>query len=239
MIYIAICDDDEQSVIELKQRLLSLLKENNIIAKISIYSQSNLFWYDIEEGMYFDLILTDIEMPHINGMQLAEYIHDYLPNSLIIFITSHLKYAIDAYELSIFRYIPKDSIDLKLNHAILDAFKLITMQSKCTYCINMPSRIEKIPYQTILHIERTGKNSVITLADGSQTKVRKSLSTVAKELNSEDFIYINRGNLVNIQHVMKIKNDIVELRNGTRLSASHTKVESLKKRIYEFWDEKI
>ena len=110
MIYIAICDDDEKTIVQLRKRVQMLLKENNIVAKISEYSQSRLLQYDVQEGKYFDLILSDIEMPQIDGMKLAEYIKKYLPEVFIIFITSHTKYAIDAYELSVFSYVPKLSL---------------------------------------------------------------------------------------------------------------------------------
>lgn len=49
---------------------------------------------NINEGHFYDLILTDIQMPHIDGMELAANIRKHLPNSLIIFITAHSKYAL-------------------------------------------------------------------------------------------------------------------------------------------------
>lgn len=54
MIYIAICDDDEKTIVQLRKRVQMLLKENNIVAKISEYSQSRLLQYDVQEGKYFD-----------------------------------------------------------------------------------------------------------------------------------------------------------------------------------------
>ena len=145
----------------------------------------------------------------------------------------------DAYELSIFRYIPKNSLNTRLPHALKDAINMINIQSEKYYTIEMPSRIEKIPYHKILYIQREGKNSVITLTDNSVTKVRKSLTQVFKELKSEDFIYVDRGDIVNLAHIMGIKDQIVELKNGIRLSASHSKLDQIKARLSEFWGEQI
>lgn len=239
MIYLAVCDDEEQSLTVLKKRVNALLREHGIHAEMTGYSQSRLLQYDIEEGKYFDLVLSDIEMPCIDGMQLAEYIKKRLPEALIIFITSHMKYAIDAFELSIFRYVPKNNMDSRFSHALLDAVKMIETRSNQTYCIDMPTRMEKIPYRNIRYIERDGKNSVINLTDGSTAKVRKSLSNVLKELDSEDFVFVDRGNIVNIQHIMKIINGCVEVEGGVRLFASHARLEQLKKKVSAFWGERI
>lgn len=239
MIYIGICDDDEISANLLKKKIMEILNDNRIVANICVYSQSRLLQYDIEEGKYFDLILSDIEMPDIDGRDLAKYIKNYLPDTLIIFITSHIKYAVDAYELSIFRYIPKNILDIKLKYAVMDALKLVMSKSDQTYIINMPSRIEKIPYQRILYLQREGKNTIITLTNGSETRVRKSLTNVVKELNSEDFVYVDRGSIVNIQYIMRVKQGFVELSDGTQILASHAKIEQIKKKISEFWGERI
>lgn len=239
MIYIAICDDDEKALADLRQRIEILLKENQVLATIFEYSQSRLLQYDINEGKYFDLILSDIEMPDIDGMDLAAYTKKYLPEALVIFITSHTKYAIDAFELSIFRYVPKSALDSRLPHAVLDAIKLISSRSDRVYYINTPTRVEKIPYQKILYIEREGKNSIIKLTDGSTSSVRKSMAALIKELDSEEFAFIDRGNIVNIRYIMKIKDGSVELENGIRLLASRAKIEQIKKMVSDYWGEKI
>ena len=69
--------------------------------------------------------------------------------------------------------------------------------------------------------------------------MRKSLATVVKELNSDEFVYVDRGNIANVRNIMKIKDGNVELENGVRLFASHARVEEIKKKVCEFWGDRI
>lgn len=71
MIQIAICDDSEVSLQNLNQAVTDILKSNHELAEITLYRESKFLNYDINEGHFYDLILTDIQMPHIDGMELA------------------------------------------------------------------------------------------------------------------------------------------------------------------------
>lgn len=85
--------------------------------------------------MFYDLILLDVEMPGSSGMEITQQIKGFLPNVRIIFVTSHTEYAIDAFELLIFRYIPKNNLEVKLTAAVRDAAKLIELEAWQEYTI--------------------------------------------------------------------------------------------------------
>lgn len=239
MLYVAICDDDKEILKILKEQVNNFLRENNRLAEVMAYTQSELLFYDIQEQKHFDLILSDIEMPKMNGMELAGYIKSYLPQVFIIFITSHIKYAIDAYELSIFRYVPKNMITERLKPALQDVFSMIDLQASDFYKIETLSRVEKIPYKNILYIQREGKNAVIVQSDGAISKVRKSLSQVFDELVQADFVYIERGTIVNLMHVMSVNDRTIKLTNGICLYPSHAKLEEIKCKLSKFWREHL
>ena len=107
MLHVAVCEDDSSLLANIKNKVQNYFKEKNIMAMLETYDRSDLLKYDIQEGKYFDLVLSDIEMPDTDGMKLAEQVRSCLPDAIIIFVTAYLKYAVDAYELDIFRYIPK------------------------------------------------------------------------------------------------------------------------------------
>ena len=235
MLKIAICDDDLAAVRLHREIAEDCLRQCGSAGEIEEYTTSDNLLYDItEDHFFYDLILLDIEMPGSSGMEIAEKIKPFLPSIKIIFITSHIEYAIDAFELSVFRYVPKDDIDKRLPSAIKDAVKLIELEEGRNYIIQTSSRLEKIPYKLIYYIDRDGKNANIVTENGS-SKVRKSLAQVYDELNAEEFIYIDRGCIVNLIHIMQIKDGMAVLKNGASLSISRSHLQKVKEQINRYW----
>lgn len=239
MLRIAICDDDNSAVMANKEITEKCLSQSGSVGRIDTYTSSDNLLYDItEDNFFFDLILLDIEMPGNTGMEMAEKIKPCLPNVRIIFITSHIEYAIDAFELSIFRYVPKNDIEKRLSAAVCDAVKLLRLEEGKIYTIQTKSRLEKIPCKEIYYIERDGKNASIT-ATGGVSKVRKSLQQVYGELDAEEFIYIDRGCIVNMIHIMQVKEGMAVLKNGVSLPISRTHLQEVKAQINNYWGRHI
>ncbi|MCR4586257.1 MAG: LytTR family DNA-binding domain-containing protein [Lachnospiraceae bacterium] len=240
MLKIAICDDEQEMVEEHKRVAEDCLRECSEPGQITEYTVPENLLYDIcEDKFYYDMILLDIEMPGFSGMDVAGKIKPYLPDVKIIFITSHIEYAIDAFELSIFRYVPKDRREIKLPVAVRDAIGLLTLEGGKVYTIQSGSRLEKIPYKDILYIQRDGKNAGIVAENGKVTKVRKSLQQVFDELGSEEFIFTDRGCIVNIIHVMQIKDSEAVMKGGERLPVSRSHLQDVKHKLNSYWGEHI
>ncbi len=240
MLSIAICDDEREMVDEHRRMAEDCLRECEMAGKITEYTVPENLLYDIcEDKHYYDLILLDIEMPGFSGMDVAGKIKPYLPDVKIIFITSHIEYAIDAFELSIFRYVPKDRRETKLPSALTDAIRLLGLEGGKVYTIQGAGRLEKIPYKDILYIQRDGKNAGIVDCRGNVTKVRKSLQQVYDELGSEEFIFTDRGCIVNIIHVMQIKDSEAVMKGGEHLPVSRSHLQDVKLKINSYWGEHI
>lgn len=239
MLHIAVCDDEKDAIQIHKKITEDCLKQCKSAGKITAYTVSDHLLCDItEDGFFFDLILLDIEMPGCSGMELAEKIRPYLPNVKIIFITSHMEYAIDAFELSVFRYVPKNDINRRLPAAVWDAIRLLELEEGKTYTIQTSSRLERIPCKEIYYIERDGKNARITYA-GGVSKVRKSLQQVYEELGTEEFIFTDRGCIVNLIHIMQVKNGMAVLKNGASLPISRSHLQDVKAQINDYWGTHI
>ena len=160
MFRIAVCDDELNMVTQHAEAVRESLRCCGCTGEVLTYTCSDNLLADItEESFFFDLILLDIEMPGLTGMELAKKIKPCLPDVKIIFITSHIEYAIDAFELSIFRYVPKADKEKRLPAALADAFGLLALGQDKTYTIQAGSRLERIPHKRILAIWKDGKNA--------------------------------------------------------------------------------
>ena len=155
LVRIAICDDEKEAVTLHEEIIKDSLQSCGIGYEITTYTYSSNLLSDIaEDGFFYDLLLLDIEMPDVTGMELSKRIKPFLPNIKVIFITSHMEYAIDAFELSIFRYVPKNELEKRLKTAVTDAAKLIELEVGKEYIIQTAGRMEKIPYRDIFYIQR-------------------------------------------------------------------------------------
>lgn len=106
------------------------------------------------------------------------------------------------------------------------------------YTIQTNSRLERIPCKDIYYIERDGKNASISTA-GGVSKVRKSLQQVYEELDAEEFIYIDRGCIVNMIHIIQIKDGMAVLKNGVSLPVSRSHLQEVKAQINNYWGAHI
>lgn len=239
MIQIALCDDEEQAVVREEALVKACLQAQGIGCAITTYTQSQNLLDDItDDGFFYDLILLDIEMPGLSGMDLPRRLRAFLPNVRIIFVTSHTEYAIDAFELSIFRYVPKHNLEAKLPAAVLDAAKLIELETGRTYVLQSAGRLEKLLYRDIFYIRREGKNAALVTANGIR-KVRKSLQQVFDELNAPEFLFLDRGCIANLLQIMQIRGSVAVLKNGEELPISRSHLQDVKEKINRFWGEQI
>ena len=187
-------------------------------------------------------------MPGISGMELAERIHGLLPDALMIFVTAHYKYAVDAYALHIFRYIPKNQLKGRLSHSLKDAVSLLEIQNTASYIISSQNRLERIPLKEILYIEKDGKNALfhtvpatnqLEVPAKSDRRIRKTLAEIFEELDSEEFYFIERGFIVNLRHVTGISHTDCILTDQTRRPVSQSRLPEFKKKLNTYWKDKI
>ena len=111
MIRIMILDDDEMYLKKEKDITEQYFAEKNVDCTVTTYQNVEWFLLGLNEEK-FDMYILDIRMPGENGIEAAREIRRLYPDPVIIFITNFVDYAIEAYEVNTYRYIPKVSVSL-------------------------------------------------------------------------------------------------------------------------------
>lgn len=73
----------------------------------------------------------------------------------------------------------------------------------------------KISYDDIIYIYKEGQNAKFVLKDG-ETQERISLRKVAEKLSDDEFVFVERGYIINLSHIKKISSREIELSNGEK-----------------------
>lgn len=239
MIRIAICDDVQKDALTVEHVTKEALRAERIPCETQVYLRADNLVADVEDdGTCYDLFLLDIEMPGLHGMDLPDRIHTTLPDSITIFVTSHIEYAVDAFELSVFRYVPKADLVSRLGRAVVDAARFILLQTDREYIVETSGRFEKIALKDILYVHKDGKKCIIAAGD-RETKIRKSLESVHEELGSDDFMLIDRGLLVNMAHIVRVEDRQAVLENGQSFPISRRRLQEVRSALAHFWGERL
>lgn len=238
MIHIGICDDDAVMRKRMEQIAEKCCEGIESICKKSIFANSGALLNEIKDGTYFDLFLLDIEMPKMDGIDLAGKIRKYLPDSLIIFVSGYNKYIYESFKVQPYRFVPKSEIDKMLQAAVRDALKQIADQEGKCLVIENQRVLERVPMKHIVYIWHRGKYAYIEKTDGSVAKVRKTLKQVYSELPDGDFVWADRGYILNISKIVRITGEEILLTNDARIDVNKDRLTDLRNQLRKYWVEK-
>lgn len=238
MIKVAIVDDGteaaESTRIIVEKCAGRLLKSGK--AEIHVFNRSELIACELREGTYFDIFLLETKMPVINGLDLAKYIRSIQKEGYIVFLTSHPEFAVESYYKNIraYQYILKDTIKKRLPEVLDEIFEECIREEDQYYYIFNQYRTERIRFHDIIHVKKDGKNCILAAKDGIHTD-RTTIMKVKQTLNLPIFILIDRGSIVNVEHIEKICKKEVHMNNGDVLEISRANVRAVRDKVHQYW----
>lgn len=175
-------------------------------------------------GLDFDLLISDIEMPGIDGLTLAESVK----NKLVIFTTAYKEYAADAFDIDAVDYITKPVKIERLQKAAYKALERLNQQSQTIKSITLNTDKGKaiLYFDQIILIKTSSNDSrdkEVLLLDGS-VQVLKNINfdSLLKDLPSKDFIRISKKEIVALKAIKFFSHNEITLsfsdKNGRLLT---------------------
>jgi two-component system, LytTR family, response regulator len=186
-----------------------------------------------------DILFLDIEMPHLNGLDLAEMIQHQSTN--VVFTTAYDQYAIKAIKLSALDYLlkPVDEEELgevieKLKEQNKTDFKSQINNLREAQKTKVPNKIALsnmngftlVAFEDIVFVKGENSYSDFKLINGRKVLVSKTMSIIEEILDPTIFFRVHKSYIVNLHHVASyIKNDGGDLimDDGTKISVARNR----------------
>ena len=126
MFNVSICDDSKYDIDKIKNALGMFSKRKHVELSISEFSNPEMLMYEIEDGKIADIFILDVEMPNMDGFELADKIREHTETSIIIFLTSHDEMASMGYKSKALRYVIKLNLERDIEEALDSAIAEIS-----------------------------------------------------------------------------------------------------------------
>ncbi len=104
---LAICDDNEMERRILHSLLKKYFSEASISCEFTLYDRGTTLYYDIMDGMEFDIIFLDLFMEDSFGLTIAKSLRELFYRGRIVFCTASADYALESYSVYASGYIVK------------------------------------------------------------------------------------------------------------------------------------
>lgn len=231
MLQIAVCDDDNITCLQIENMLNEISKDIFEIIEVEIFLSGEDLCKFLSENNHFDIILLDIELHKLNGVEVGKIIREKMNDEItqIVYISAKESYAMDLFQIRPLNFLIKPIEYDELSDVIKMATKLIEKNNQCFEFKNGNS-IYRIPFQDIIYFESDRRKVNIISKDVIQSYYAK-LSEVQKQLYNQDFISIHKSFLVNYKHVIEYQYEYVKMSDNKILPISQNNRKAVRNQL--------
>lgn len=207
--------DDELPGLSYLKMLCEQLPELEVVKAFN----NPLIFLEEAPGLEFDLCIMDIEMPEMNGLQVA----DLLGGKPVIFTTAYKEYAAEAFDLNAIDYVRKPVKKERLHQAVLKARQRIQQQvlpPKKFVQLNTDKGKALVYFEQIGFITTSAidpRDKILQLTDGTSLTLKNlSFEKITGFLPPADFCRINKKEILALKQVQAFSFDEITSKLKTR-----------------------
>lgn len=214
---IAICDDDAQQREYVQEIVTAWAKKNRHLVDLKLYAEAKPFLFDYAEEKDFDILLLDIEMPGINGIELAKIVRTDNSTVQIIFVTGYYDYFSDGFDVSALHYLIKPVTERKLFPVLDKAADNLSYRQRSVLIATTDADI-KVSLADITYVESENVHIIVHTVSGNY-RTRISLAKFAEQLD-DTFVKVHRSFVVGLKYIKKITRTEITMLSGDAVPIS-------------------
>lgn len=232
---IAICDDEINMLQHIKEECTLILQDKKEAHSFLTFQKGEDLITALEESEEIHILLLDIDMPGISGLEAAKNLRKKYEDVILIFVSAYEQYVFDSFEYHPFRFIRKNRLKQELPVALRAAESLYQKNRKRYIVIKCDEGDVRIEQSEITHVEVLMRRLYIYLQDGTVLHTWKTIKEFLKEMNGSNFVKIHSGCAVNLKYVSRYAGNEITLDNGVRLIASRAGMKTFKEELSRYW----
>ena len=236
MYKVAICDDNPADL----QLITDYLTEPEFHYPLELFSFHDgveLAHAYQKEGQ-FDLIILDMMMDRLNGIETALKIRKVDQNVAILIVTATVEYAIEGYKINAARYIVKPVSKREFQKITRNIFAFIDKKRGAYYRFPSKSGTTVISMEDIFYFESDIRSIHISSRQGDYTFTGR-ISAVEEQTEGHGFLRVHKSFIVNLKHVHNIFKDSVTLDNGEVIPLSRHRHREVNQKFLDYMEEQI
>lgn len=219
MLKIAICDDDMKELGTTKDMCIRYQEcHPEYYIRIHAFSSPLELKQNILKQEKYDVYLLDIFMPEMMGTDLARLIRDCNEDCQLIFLTSSLEHAVEAFSLHATHYLVKPYSAGQFNDAMDKAMQAVEKQSKAQITLKTSEGLHKILFKDFLYAETDKHIQEIYLTDRKCIRIRITSNELFSLLSADSrFFKCGSTYIINIGKIEEITKNTIIFENGVQL----------------------
>lgn len=210
---VAIVDDENTQREQTAEFIRRYEEEKSISLMVDSFSSGEDFLNNYSD---FDVIIFDVDMPGISGLDAAKKIREKDDRVVILFVTNMAQYAINGYEVDAVDYLIKPIGYYDFTMKFSKALKRIATSEAKSIVLECVDGARRIKLAEISYVEVIG-HYIIYHGIEAEYKARGSMAEHEKELSAYSFVRIHKSYLVNMKFLDNIKANEIELSNSVSL----------------------
>jgi len=210
-----IVDDNEINRLTL-EHLVDLTPELTLVASLPGGVEALHFF---RQGGQCDLLLLDVEMPNLTGLELAKMLP--APTPAVVLVTTHRSFAVAAFELQVTDYLVKPVEFGRFSQAIARVLAArpapprpapakSLAKAAADLFVKVGTRTIKIDFNEVLYIEALSTYSVLVTPSHKHI-VYLTLKSLAERLPFDNFLRVHRSYIVNMQRIEAVEDYMLKL----------------------------
>ena len=221
---IAVLDEDKEFASVAKTRI----EEKMDMAEVDMYTDSRIL---MESANVYDCMFLNIDMPDINGIDIAKSIKEKGMYTDIIFVSSKQNKIFEAIKYNPFRFIRKNHMEEDFKEVIA-ALKEKNEEKLKYIDVEIPGERKplRLNIKDIVMFEAYRHELKMKL-ENKEVRIKATLEILEKTLAAKGFIRVHKSYIVNYLWIEDIIRNEVILNNGQRVPLSRQKKEAVIQRL--------